>query len=87
MRGHERTAKSHAIRLKGKRNATFFYQCDTSPKIIKAGCAELRKQRPYLWSITYIDTHIPMYVSKANIFILLTLANYGPIYLIDFTNI
>ncbi len=27
-----------------------------------------------------------MYVSKAKIFILLTLANYGPIYLIDVTN-
>ena len=26
-----------------------------------------------------------MYVNKANIFILLTSANYGPIYLIDFT--
>ena len=34
----------------------------------------------------YTNTHISMYVSKANIFILLTSANYGPIYLIDFTN-
>ena len=28
-RGDERTAESQAIRLKVKRHATFFYQCDT----------------------------------------------------------
>ena len=32
----------------------------------------------------HIHTHIPMYVSKDKIFILLTLATYGPIYLLDF---
>ena len=42
---------------------------------------------PYLRSITYIYTHtLPMYVSKANIFILLTSANYGSMVSIDFTN-
>ena len=35
---------------------------------------------------THTHTHIPMYVSKDKIFILITSANYGPIYLIDFTN-
>ena len=35
---------------------------------------------------THIHTHIPIYVSKDKIFVLFTLANYGPIYLIDFTN-
>ena len=31
-----------------------------------------------------VYTHIPMYVSKDKILILFTLADYGPIYLIDF---
>ena len=57
-------------------------------KIIRKHTWGLNESKdPYLRSITYIHTHIPMYVSKANIFILLTSANYGPIYLIDFTNI
>ena len=44
------------------------------------------KTHTYGPSLIYTHTHIPMYVSKAQIFILLTSANYGPIYLIDFTN-
>ena len=42
------------------------------------------KAKTHTYSPSLIYTH--MYVSKYKIFILLTLANYGPIYLIDFTN-
>ena len=44
------------------------------------------KTHTYGPSLIYTLTHIPMYVSKDKIFILFTLASYGPIYLIDFTN-
>ena len=44
------------------------------------------KTHTYGASLIYTYTHIPMYVSKDKIFILLTSANHGTIYLIDFTN-
>ena len=55
-------------------------------KSCKKRTCELKNSKdPYLRS-SLIYTHIHMYVSKAKIFILLTSANYGPIYLIDFTD-
>ena len=57
-------------------------------KIIrKHTCVLNESNDPYLGSIIRMHTHIPTYVSKDKIFILLTLVNYGPIYLIDFTNL
>ena len=44
------------------------------------------KAKTHTYGPSLIYTHIPMYVSKDNIFILLTLANYEPICLRDFTN-
>ena len=44
------------------------------------------KAKTHTYGLSPIYTHIPMYVSTAKIFILLTSANHGPIYLIDFTN-
>ena len=56
-------------------------------KIIRKHMWGLNESKdPYLRSITHIHTHIPMYVSKDKNFILLTSANYGPIYMMDFTN-
>ena len=87
MRGHERTAENHAIRLKEKRHENFFYQYDTLlPKSLENTRADLMKAKTHTYSPSLIYTHIPMYVSKDKIFILLTSANYGPFYLIDFTN-
>ena len=42
------------------------------------------KTKTHTYGPSFIYTH--MYVSNAKIFILLTSANYRPIYLIDFTN-
>ena len=44
------------------------------------------KAKTHTYGPSLIYTHIAICVSKDNIFILFTLANYGPIYLIDFTN-
>ena len=44
------------------------------------------KAKTHTYGPSLIYTHIPMYVNTDKILILLTLANYGPIYLIDFTN-
>ena len=85
MRGHERTAESHAIKLKGKRHLLSMRHVVT--KMIRKLTYGLNESKdPYLRSITHIHMHIPMYVSKGKIFILLTSANYWSIYLIDFTN-
>ena len=44
------------------------------------------KAKTHTYGPSLIYTHKPMYVSKDKNFILLTSANYGPIYSIDFTN-
>ena len=44
------------------------------------------KAKTHTYGPSLIYSHIPMYVSKDKIFIPLTWANYGPIYLIEFTN-
>ena len=44
------------------------------------------KAKTYTYSPSHTHTHTHTYVSKDKTFILLTSANYGPIYLIDYTN-
>ena len=85
-RGHERTAESHKTQREKACDLLLFLRHVAAKIIRKHTCGLNESKDLYLRSITYIHTHIPMYVSKDKIFILLTLANYGTIYLIDFIN-
>ena len=70
---------------RGKACDLFLSMRHVFAKILRKHTCRLNESKdPYLRSITHIHTHLPMYVSKDKIFIFLSLANYWPIYFIDF---